>query len=181
MAPAVADAALGAALRAGHDVAIAGAALGGVMTRPTDAQLADARVTGHLTSPARTRSALPTAAAGCRAPTWSPEHGDLRVPHFLGLHALQALPLVAFAIGGLRRVRAEVRLQLVRVAAASYAALAVILTWQALRGQSVVAPDAVTLAAIAAWVAGTALAAAVVTLRRPVEVSSRDVLAASGR
>lgn len=30
---------------------------------------------------------------------WSRAHGDLRVPHFVALHALQLLPLVAWALG----------------------------------------------------------------------------------
>jgi hypothetical protein len=36
-------------------------------------------------------------------------------------------------------------------AAASYASLFLLLLWEALRGQSVVAPDAVALASIAIW------------------------------
>ena len=54
-------------------------------------------------------------------------------------------------------------------AAGSYVALFGILLWQALRGQSVLAPDALTIAALGGWAAVTAVAAAtvVVARRRP--------------
>ena len=81
---------------------------------------------------------------------WSREHGDLRVAHFIGLHAIQALALVAI---GLRRWRTPeaVRVRTVLAAAASYASLFGLLLWGALRGQSVVVPDATALGSIAIW------------------------------
>jgi len=42
-------------------------------------------------------------------------------------------------------------------AAASYASLFLLLLWEALRGQSVVSPDATALAAIAIWAVVTVL------------------------
>ena len=81
---------------------------------------------------------------------WSREHGDLRVPHFIGMHALQALALIAV---GLRRWRAPeaARVKAVLAAAASYATVFLLLLWGALRGQSLVAPDAASLGAVAIW------------------------------
>jgi hypothetical protein len=87
---------------------------------------------------------------------WSREHGDVRVPHFIGLHAVQALALMAV---GLRRWRRPetVRVWALLTAAASYASLFLLLLWQALRGQSVVSPDATALVSIAIWAVVTAL------------------------
>ena len=102
---------------------------------------------------------------------WSREHGDLRVAHFVGLHAIQALALVAI---GLRRWRwpEAVRVRAVLAATASYALLFFLLLWQALRGQSVMALDATGFASIAVWAAFTGFAFAWVglTARR----ASRD-------
>lgn len=92
---------------------------------------------------------------------WSTLHGDLRIGHFLGLHALQVLPVLAFLL--VRLPLAErVRTRLLAVAGSGYAGLLVLTTWQALRGQALLSPDALTLAAAAALVLAVALAAALV-------------------
>ena len=87
---------------------------------------------------------------------WSREHGDVRVPHFLGLHAIQVLALIAI---GLRRWRAPetARVTALLAAAASYASLFLVLLWGALRGQSLVAPDAAALGAILIWAVVTVI------------------------
>ena len=86
---------------------------------------------------------------------WSREHGDLRAPHFVGLHAVQVLALVALGLRRWRRPEA-VRVRATLVAAASYAALFLLLLWQALDGRSIVAPDAA--ASMVIWAVATALA-----------------------
>ena len=60
---------------------------------------------------------------------------------------------------GLRRWRRPeaVRVKAVLAAAASYATLFLLLLWQALRGHSLVAPDAWTIASIAIWAVATLL------------------------
>jgi hypothetical protein len=107
--------------------------------------------------------------AGLPLVGWSTTGGDLRIGHFVGLHALQGLPLLALLlivlaprVPALRRV--GVRARLIGVAGAAWTGLTVLLVWQALRGQSIIAPDALTLAAAAALVLAT-LGAAVAVLR----------------
>jgi hypothetical protein len=154
----ISDRALGWALALGMTITIVGAFSGGLMAQPTRAQVAAAR-SGQ---PMRIAGAHTIGAAdggrGIPGTGWSLEHGDLRVPHFLGLHAMQALPLVAL---GLRRRRftEPARVRLTLTAAGSYVGLFSLLLWQALRGQSVLATDAPALAAVAAWAATTAAAA----------------------
>ncbi|WP_285779160.1 hypothetical protein [Microtetraspora sp. NBRC 13810] len=96
---------------------------------------------------------------------WSTVGGDLRVPHFIGLHSVQVFVLavlvltaLATRIGWLRGER--VRAQLTGVVILGYTALFTITTWQALRGQSLVHPDTATWTALAATVVVTALPAA---------------------
>ncbi|MEV6595721.1 hypothetical protein AB0M36_02535 [Actinoplanes sp. NPDC051346] len=97
---------------------------------------------------------------------WSTTGGDLRIGHFVGLHALQALPLLALLLG--RRLDVLTRVRLLAVGGAAYGTLIVLLTWQALRGQPLLRPDLLTLAAATALVAATALAAnRVIRARRP--------------
>jgi hypothetical protein len=154
----VVDRALGWALRLGLSITILGAAAGGLMTGPTNVQLAEARTTGHLTGVGAHTVGAPDGGPGLPATGWSREHGDLRVPHFLGLHALQALPL--FALAFLRRGWAEtLRIRLLFTAAGSYALLFAILLSQALRGQALTNPDTTTMTALAMWSVLTAAGA----------------------
>ncbi|WP_336086817.1 hypothetical protein [Nocardia sp. SSK8] len=97
----------------------------------------------------------PDGTPGMPVTGWSTTDGDLRIPHFFGMHALQLLPLFAALLvvlaprlpilGALR-----VRLGLVLTASAAYAAVLALVTWQALRGQPLVHPDQATLTAAAA-------------------------------
>lgn len=98
---------------------------------------------------------------------WSTTGGDLRIGHFVGLHALQALPILAILLsrwGG--RLDEATRVRLLVVAGTAYGVLTVLFTWQALRGQPLLRPDALTLAVAALLLAGTATAAGLVLARR---------------
>src|SRR5580704_16510540 len=72
---------------------------------------------------------------------WSTVGGDLRAAHFVGLHALQILPFLGWLLtkrkGGLALLIGSDRLALVWSAGVTYLGLILMLTWQALRGQSV--------------------------------------------
>jgi hypothetical protein len=159
-----ADRPLGWALRLGLVITVIGSATGGLMTRPTHLQINAAHATHRMpVSGAHTVGAA-DGGPGWPGTGWSREHGDIRVPHFLGLHGVQILPLIAFL---LRRLTSPLRRQrAVMVAAASYAALFGILLGQALSGQSVLAPEGPTLVALAAWLAATLAGAAWVRLSR---------------
>jgi hypothetical protein len=151
-----ADRALGWALRFGMTLTIAGALTGPLMTRPTETQLADARAGRRMTIAGAHSVGGLDGGPGLPVTGWSREHGDVRVPHFIGLHAIQALALIAVGVGRWSAPEA-VRVRMVLAATASYASLFLLLLWQALRGLSVVAPDATALASIAVWAAATAL------------------------
>ena len=150
-----ADRALGWALRFGMALTVIGAMTGGLMTRPTPAQVAEIRAGVHPAAVGAHTVGGADDGPGMPVTGWSREHGDLRVPHFLGLHALQALALISI---GLRRRSAAVRSRAVVIAAASYAALFGLLLWQALRGVSLAAPDATAVASLAVWAVATVIA-----------------------
>jgi hypothetical protein len=163
------DRALGWALRLGMTLTIAGAATGGLMTRPTPAQLEQARATHVMTISGAHTVGAPDGGPGLPGTGWSREHGDVRVPHFVGLHALQVLLLFVVALrrrgwSELRRVRAVV------VASAGYAGLFMVLLTQALRGQSVLQPDPITLTMLVALGAACVAAWLLTGSRRPIAV-----------
>jgi hypothetical protein len=148
------DRALGWALRLGMAITIVGAMTGGLMTRPTTEQLEAARAGQSMTVAGAHTVGGPDGGPGLPGTGWSTEHGDVRVAHFLGLHALQVLPIVAFVLGR-RRFSDRVRTRLTLTVAASYAGLYAILLTQALRGQPLVAPDALTITTLGVWALAT--------------------------
>jgi hypothetical protein len=146
------DAALGWALRLGMLITVVGAGAGGLMLRPTAAQIEARRMHQPVTANGGHTVGAPDGGPGLPGIGWSSQHGDLRVPHFFGLHGIQ---VIAFAGWLISRRRGDARL--VMAAAASYMGLIAILTWQALRGQSIIEPDGATAAAMGVWVAATAI------------------------
>ena len=149
------DPVLKSAARLGFALSLAGMLVAFLMTTPTkeqDAALDRGETVGMIGA-----HSVGVADGGPTMPVtgWSTTGGDLRVPHFVGIHALQALPLLTLLLAfAARRWPAGVfgsqraRRGLVRVAALGYAGLIGLLTWQALRGQPVAEPDARTLLAV---------------------------------
>ncbi|MCX5116011.1 hypothetical protein OG992_02400 [Micromonospora sp. NBC_00362] len=110
---------------------------------------------------------VPDGGPGLPIVGWSTTGGDLRIGHFVGLHALQALPILAILLSRFAtRLGERTRARLLVVAGSAYGVLTVLLTWQALREQPLLRPDAVTLAAVAALVVATATATGLVLARR---------------
>ncbi|WP_206738597.1 hypothetical protein [Streptomyces sp. M3] len=171
----IADRASGWAVRSGVLIALAGAAMGFLMSQPSAGQ----RAAGGLdTADVVGAHAVGVPDGGPSMPLtgWSTTGGDLRVPHFIGMHALQVLPLFLIALVFLAprfaRLRdPRVRLRLVRTASGAYAAVVALVTWQALRGQPLVHPDGATLAA-AGLIAAVTAAGALLALRPAALTSS---------
>ena len=122
------------AVRAGLLIGLAGMAVAFLMTSPTADQLSSYSgiVGAHAVG-------VPDDGPGLPLLGWSTTGGDLRVPHFVGMHALQVLPLLALGLETLRgRVpalrAARTRFRVVATASAGYAVLVGLLTWQALAG-----------------------------------------------
>ncbi len=152
------------AIRAGAVLAIVGMALAFLMTGPNADQLSNFQgIAGAHTV------GVPDGGPGLPVLGWSTVAGDLRIPHFIGMHALQVLPIVAIVLELLaRRVRpladGVLRLRLVMIAAATYTAVIALATWQALSGQSIVRPEGAVLVA-GVGVAVVAVAAVITAVR----------------
>lgn len=155
------------AVRAGAVIALVGMGLAYLMTGPTPQQLHDFQgIAGAHTV------GLPDGGPGLPLLGWSTVGGDLRIPHFVGMHALQLLPLFAILLGWAgRHWRAladdRVRLRLVIVATLAYGGALALLTFQALAGQSIVRPGGVFLWGGWALLAAGSAAAVVVVLTGP--------------
>ncbi len=150
------------AIRFGLLVALIGMALGFLMTVPTADQLQAIEI-GSTSLAGAHSVGVADGGPGLPVTAWSTMGGDLRVSHFVGLHALQALPLLAWllALPGLG-LDERTRTRLVATGAAGYFGLVGLLLWQALRGQPLIAPDRWTLGA--ATVLVVAVAASVMAI-----------------
>ncbi|GGS60449.1 hypothetical protein GCM10010270_34170 [Streptomyces violaceus] len=143
----IADRASAWAVRCGILLALAGAAVGFLMTQPAPGQQRGvSKVVGaHSVG-------VPDGGPSMPLTGWSTTGGDLRIPHFFGMHALQLLPLLVMVLSFLaprfaRLADDRVRLRLVLVASGAYAAAFALLLWQALRGRPLTGPDGATLGA----------------------------------
>ncbi|WP_181696336.1 hypothetical protein [Nocardia sp. GTS18] len=146
------------ALKAGLWLAVAGMMLGYLMGF-TGAQLvrqADGTViglmAGHTVVPGSPGDTARDGLGAMPITHWSTTGGDLRIPHFVGLHGIQVLLVLAVALTALaaryRWLRTErTRAALVGVAAIGYAGLLTLVFWQALRGQPLTGPDLATVGA----------------------------------
>ncbi|GGN30225.1 hypothetical protein GCM10011609_87850 [Lentzea pudingi] len=149
------DRALAAAVRWGLLLTVFGAALGALMIIPTEQQqsaVADGVSTllgAHSVGATHGGPGLPLTG-------WSTEGGDLRIPHFIGIHALQALLLLGVALNSMRlRLPEDAVVRLVRVGG-GYLGLVLIALTQALRAQPLLAPDLWILTSVAALIGGVA-------------------------
>jgi hypothetical protein len=153
------------ALRLSVLLSLVGMGVAFLMTSPTAAQLAGARAGKGLPIIGAHGVGVADGGPGLPFLGWSTIGGDLRIPHFVGLHALQVMLILGLLLT-LPATRAMLsmgqRVALIWTAGLGYLGLISLLTWQALRGQSIIAPDGLTLAAGGALVGAVALATAVI-------------------
>ncbi|WP_370946650.1 hypothetical protein AB5J62_03595 [Amycolatopsis sp. cg5] len=176
----IADAASRWAIRLGGLISVIGLGLGQLMTSPTAQQMARMKsgaapdfIGAHSVGVEDGGPIMPITG-------WSSTGGDLRIPHFVGMHALQVLPLFVLLLGVLAtripRLRSDIaRLRLVFVASGFYAGLTGLVTWQALRGQSLIHPDGLTWLALAG-LTGLAVIGGLWAVSTPAD--DRDLVAA---
>lgn len=139
------DPAKGWAVRLSLAISLVGMSVGFLMTQPRAGQSPAKGVLGsHSIGGPDGGSYMPLTG-------WSTVHGDLRIGHFVGMHALQVLPLLIVLAGRWANAR------LAWVISGGYLGLTLLITWQALRGQALIKPDALTLIVAAAIAAATAL------------------------
>jgi len=163
------DRAFAWSLQLGVLISSIGMAVAFLMVRPTSQQFAaiaggyGPRIVGaHSVGVADGGPGLPFVG-------WSTVGGDLRVGHFIGLHALQVLPFLGWLLSQRRGVLAFLsavdRLALVWTGGLAYLGLVALVVWQAMRGQSVIRPDVATIAVAAALAAGVATSIAIIVAR----------------
>ncbi|GAA2227126.1 hypothetical protein GCM10010232_10910 [Streptomyces amakusaensis] len=153
--------ALAWALRLGLVLAVMGMATGALMVTPNAAQEAAADLGQGMPIIGAHTVGLPDGGPGLPVTNFSTAAGDLRVPHFVGTHSLQALCLLGLLLTlGPRVLGQRHRTALVWIAAAFFLGLIALLTWQARRAQPFTAPDART---ATAYLVLTVAAAAAVT------------------
>jgi hypothetical protein len=153
-------------VRLGMLITLIGLTQGFLMTTPNSTQLAMLQNGQRLDLLGAHTVGGPDGGPGLPLLGWSVEHGDLRIGHFVGIHGAQVIPLLGLLLLQLSPawLRQGHKLALVGVGAAGYLGLMILVTWQALRDQPLLQPDALTLGALGALVAATALAATTVAL-----------------
>lgn len=164
----IGDAAITAAMRIGMVISVVGMGLGYLVALVGTQVVRDAN--GNLVELAGGHTfGAHDGSPGLPITGWSLVAGDLRIPHFLGLHAMQVLLVTAWLLLMASHRRPwlrddDVRARLVCIAGAGWAAAVAITLSQALRGQSIVHPDAATLV-MATCVASVGVAAVAFSVR----------------
>jgi len=147
-------------LQLGLLVSLIGAAAGGFMLDQTSEQkaAADDKYLGAHTVGA------PDGGPGIPFLDWSTQHGDLRVGHFLGLHGVQVIALIAWWLSRRNRLSETQRVQFIQLSSAAYFLFFGLVTWQASRGVPLLRPDALTRLAFGVISTATVLAGAAIVV-----------------
>ncbi|WP_132154525.1 hypothetical protein [Kribbella antiqua] len=176
----IGDAPLVRAIRVGLGLAVAGMAIAFYLVGSNGSREEVVDANGHPVTLAGSHGiGVESGGPGMPLTHWSTVGGDLRIPHFVGLHAIQFLLITVLVLQVLAArvvwLRSErVRARLVGVVAFGYAGLMVTVTVQAFRGQALIHPDGQTLGLLAGFAAITVAAlAGVVGAARRVPVGTQ--------
>jgi NAD/NADP transhydrogenase beta subunit len=160
------------AIRAGFAIGLIGMGLAVLMTLPTPDQTSNYQgvIGAHTVG-------VPDGGPGLPLLGWSTVAGDLRIPHFVGMHALQLIPLAAVTLELLAsRVpalrNARVRRNVIWIVVTLFVSILAVLTSQALGGQSIVRPSGIVLTVSALLYLGAASAVTIVILRHTTTAGS---------
>ncbi|MEU4193485.1 hypothetical protein AB0E69_16420 [Kribbella sp. NPDC026611] len=176
----IGDAPLNRAIRVGLGLAVAGMGIAFYLVGSNGARQLTTDAYGHPVTLAGSHGiGVEAGGPGMPLTHWSTVGGDLRIPHFVGLHAIQVLLFTVLALsllsGRVAWLRSErVRTRLIGVAAFGYAGLMLTVTVQAFRGQSLIHPDGQTLGMLGGFavLTLTLLGAVVAAARRTTEVET---------
>lgn len=161
----LAERALGSALRMGLVVGILGAGLAFFMTSPKAEQVALMQAGQRPMEAGSHTFGAKDGGPGLPLVGWSTTAGDMRPAHFVGLHGMQVLPLLAVLLARRTRRSESHRLAWVRAAGVAYLGLTLALAVQALRGLPVIQWDALGVASLG-LIALASLATFVASLAR---------------
>jgi hypothetical protein len=162
----LADRPLAAALRIGFVAAVIGMGLGYFMTNPRPTQLEAMKAGQRVVEAGSHTFGAVDGGPGLPLVGWSTEAGDMRPAHFLGLHAMQLLPILAVVLARRRHLSETRRLATVRASGVAYVGVMLVLAVQALRGMPLIRWDEVGLSALALVALATLCTAAATLLRR---------------
>jgi hypothetical protein len=153
------------ALRWGAGVTIVGLAVGGLMVRPTADQVSRIRTGAGWVSGAHAVG-VDDGGPGLPLVNWSSEGGDRRVPHFVGMHAMQAVPAVMLLVPV--AWPQAMRLLAVRATGLAWSALLFVLILQAQQARPLLRPGSSLGLALALIIIGwtAAMVAAARSARR---------------
>ena len=133
------------ALKLAMIITTLGLAQGYLMTDPTAQQMAGWQTGEAITIIGAHTVGAEDGGAGLPFLNWSTEAGDLRIGHFVGMHALQVIPFLALIIMRRRKLTEKQQINFVFIASGAYLAITLLLTWQALRAQAITQPDTLTI------------------------------------
>lgn len=164
----------GLALTLGMVISMIGAGFAYIMPMPTPSQRAEMEINGGEIEFVGAHSVgVEDGGAGLPFIGWSSDGSDIRVSHFIGLHALQVMPLVGWFIMQLSarrkngRLRERQQMALIWVAGIGYLSVMFITLWQALRGQPLTSPGGLTLGVFFGIVALLGAVSALILRRHP--------------